>query len=426
MSSAELDTELMLSVVAAMPDDPLSALRQQAVDRFARIGFPTVGDEDWKYTNLSDAAMLSNEWLASAGSKDATPSRDLAPDAGSVADGIDAHWIVIRDGLVDGSLPDIEGVELSRLAEDALPASPGEEPMTLFNSALLRDGICITVRSGHVVDKPIGILYVDDPGNTINQSRVVLDIQPNAAVQLAEVMLSAGEGRQFTNSVASINIAAGARLEHVRIQSRSPGHTGVARITASLDRDAAFHHNSFDFGGALTRTDLVAGIDGPGADVSMNGLYLASGTQHVDNHTCIAHNVGPAKSREEYRGILAGRSQCVFNGKVIVAVGADGTDSGQSNHNLLLSDRAEIDTKPELEIYADDVKCAHGATVGQLDETALFYLRSRGIDPDSARQMITRAFAAETLGALSVEACREYLEALLDERLRELVGAADD
>ncbi len=147
---------------------------------------------------------------------------------------------------------------------------------------------------------------------------MVLDIQPNAAVQLAEVMLSAGEGRQFTNSVASINIAAGARLEHVRIQSRSPGHTGVARITASLDRDAAFHHNSFDFGGALTRTDLVAGIDGPGADVSMNGLYLASGTQHVDNHTCIAHNVGPAKSREEYRGILAGRSQCVFNGKVIV------------------------------------------------------------------------------------------------------------
>lgn len=426
MSTADFDTDLMRSVVAAMPDGPLRLLREEAVDRFSEIGFPTVGDEDWKYTNLSEAVELSNAWLASISESGMPHPVGTLSAIDAVRQDIDADWIVLCDGRVHELAPTIEGVEISRIDDSNTPADLGNDPMTLFNAALLQDGVHVRINRGCKIDRPIGLLFVDSPSNSVSQTRVSIDVEDNADVKVIEVLLSTDEGPQFTNAVTNIRVAGGACVNHVRIQSRTREHTGVARIPVRLERDAQYHHNSFDFGGATTRTDLVADICGAGADVSMNGLYLASGNQHIDNHTLVTHKVGPARSREEYRGILAGRSQCVFNGKVVVEEGADGTDSGQSNHNLLLSDLAEIDTKPELEIYADDVKCAHGATVGQLDETALFYLRSRGIDPDAARQMITRAFAAETLGTLCVEACRDYLETLLDARLQELVGTGDD
>ncbi len=160
----------------------------------------------------------------------------------------------------------------------------------------------------------------------------------------------------------------------------------------------------------------------PGATVTLHGLYLAGTKQHIDNHTRIDHRVGPSESREEYRGILSGRSRCIFNGKAIVHKGADGTDAEQSNHNLLLSDTAEIDTKPELEIYADDVKCAHGATVGQLDKSALFYLRSRGLDRDEAAQLLTRAFAARILTASPIAATHAYISQKTDRRLDALIN----
>ena len=173
-----------------------------------------------------------------------------------------------------------------------------------------------------------------------------------------------------------------------RIAARE--HIGTNRLIAQLQAESVFSHNAFDFGGALTRNDVIARISGPGASVNLHGLYLASGEQHIDNHTRVEHRVGPAVSEEVYRGILNGRARGVFNGQAIVFEGADGTDANQANHNLLLSDKAEIDTKPELEIYADDVKCSHGATVGQLDEESLFYLRSRGLDSAEATQLLTR------------------------------------
>ena len=162
----------------------------------------------------------------------------------------------------------------------------------------------------------------------------------------------------------------------------------------------------------------------PGASANLNGLYLAGAEQHIDNHIRVDHRVGPAVSREEYRGILAGRARCVFNGKAIVHEGADGSDAEQSNHNLLLSETAEIDTKPELEIYADDVKCAHGATIGQLDKSALFYLRSRGLNEDEATQLLTRAFAARILTAVPIEATRTYIGQKTEQRLDGLINGA--
>jgi Fe-S cluster assembly protein SufD len=193
-----------------------------------------------------------------------------------------------------------------------------------------------------------------------------------------------------------------------------------------LAENATFNHCSFDFGGSLVRNEITARMHGRNTNVAMNGLYLAGDQQHIDNHTRVDHLVGPSNSDEEYRGILNGKSRCVFNGKAIVHRGADGTDANQANHNLLLSPDAEIDTKPELEIYADEVKCSHGATVGQLDETALFYLRSRGLDREEATRLITRAFASKVLSLLPVDAAHEYVVGAIDERLDVLIGGGSN
>ena len=180
-----------------------------------------------------------------------------------------------------------------------------------------------------------------------------------------------------------------------------------------------FNHNGFDLGGALTRNDIVTEIAGKDALVNLNGLYLASARQHIDNHTNIIHTVGPSTSTEEYRGIISGDSQCVFNGRVFVAKGADGTDSNQYNHNLLLSERAEIDTKPELEIYADDVKCAHGSSTGELDQETLFYMRSRGLDLIGAKSLLIRGFIADLIDNISHEEIKKYLYEEFDNWLNE-------
>jgi len=193
-----------------------------------------------------------------------------------------------------------------------------------------------------------------------------------------------------------------------------------------MGRDARFAYAGFDLGGGLIRNDMIVNIANPGADVSFDGLYLATDGQHIDNHTRVDHRVGPATSRQEYRGILKGKCRCVWNGKAIVHEGADGTDADQANHNLLLSEKAEIDAKPELEIYTDDVKCSHGTTVGQLDEDSLFYLRTRGLDKQHATQVLTRAFAAGLVGRAPVDAAKETITALMEDRLATLIQSDED
>lgn len=423
MSAPVVDKAMLDAAIAALPADSLASARREAAERFVAAGFPTVGQEDWKYTNLSNVARLSADWLSSAAA-----GKPPVIESGNAGDDIlsevDAHWIVVRDGVVAGELPNVDGIDIERLSGSDLETQ-ADDAMSAFNAALLRDGIRISVASAVAPGKPIGVLYVDHPTNAVAQTRILVELAETARLQLFEVCTSTGDGRQFTNSVFDARLGGGAHLDHVRIQVREREHSGVNRIHARLDKDAGMHHNSIDLGGALSRNDVIAEIAGTGASVQLNGLYLASGEQHIDNHTSIIHGVGPSVSDEEYRGILAGRSQCVFNGKVIVAKGADGTDSRQANHNLLLSDRAEIDTKPELEIYADDVKCAHGATVGQLDKASLFYLRSRGLDEEQAKQVLTRAFAAGTLSSLSVPACYDLVAARLDEKLAMIVGEND-
>jgi Fe-S cluster assembly protein SufD len=426
MSSARLDSELLLNALDVLPKDRLDATRRAAAGRFVQSNFPDVGQEDWKYTSLAGAAEISNEWLGGLVAGDLPGEAPTpGPDTSALEKQLDAHWLIIRNGVCLSNLDllgEQSGLRVERLDPKDLEQTTSDDALSLFNAALLRDGLHIAVPAKRQIDKPLVILSVDDPSNAVSQTRLMIDLRQESRLQVVELNLSARPGRQFTNSVVRASVAPSAALDYLRIQNRDTLHTGVSRFEATLSGDAALAHNSFDLGGALSRNDTIADIRGPGATVAMHGLYLASGQQHIDNHTAILHGVGPATSHEEYRGILAGNARCVFNGKVVVAEGADGTDSSQTNHNLLLSDRAEIDTKPELEIYADDVKCAHGATVGQLDETALFYLRSRGLGKQQARQVITRAFAAELLSRLAVPAAIDYLAQLLDARLESLVG----
>jgi Fe-S cluster assembly protein SufD len=425
MSGTGLQQDLLEAAVTALPTDELSAVRKAAVASFATNGFPTTKDEDWKYTNLSAAAVLSNTWLQDR--KAVTETTLVAVDTG-ILEQIEAHWITIENGMIDPeSLRELDslsksGITVSRLADGVKDGMIIlDDPMSAFNAALLQDGLQIKVADGAALDKPIGLLFVDDGSVAVTQLRTLIEVGANAGIRIVECSLSAGNDKQFSNSVTQVVLADEAELDFVRLQQRDKKDLSVNRVEAQLQRDSVFNYNNFDFGGELARNDIVADIAGTGASVNLRGLYLASGTQHIDNHTRVDHRVGPATSTEEYRGILDGRARCVFNGKAIVHPGADGTDADQSNHNLLLSDKAEIDTKPELEIYADDVKCSHGATVGQLDKSALFYLRARGLDKDEATQALTRAFASAILGKLAIAECREYLAATLDEQLDAMI-----
>lgn len=445
MSASTIDTALLEKAVGELPRDRLTAARQEALQQFAETGFPTTRHEDWKYTNLKPAMDLSNLWLRDVpGPLPDAPRPVLSVAARRYAETlaaeIDAHWIVIFNGVVQaGSLAALDrlnlaGLEVAAVAADkdtrtgkALPAKGltmrSEDPMSRFNAALLLDALQLRVTSGANLTKPLGLLVLDDANaaTAVSQVRIVIDACDHARIKVIEHQASIGEGDHFANVVTEVNLAVNSTVDFVRIQRRDPRHYQIGRLTARIARDATLHHAAFDLGGGLIRNDLAANIEGPGGTVRLYGLYLASGKQHIDNHTRVDHRVGPATSVEEYRGIAADQARCVFNGKAIVHEGADGTDAQQSNHNLLLSDKAEIDTKPELEIYADDVKCSHGATVGQLDESALFYLRSRGLSRDDAARALTRAFAAGILAYSPIVEAHDYLDRAIDTRLQGLI-----
>jgi Fe-S cluster assembly protein SufD len=437
MSTSTIDTALLERAVARLPADSLSRARKEALARFAETGFPT-RHEDWRYTSLAPAIDVSNLWLrqAAAGTVEEGVDEEVQRYADWLASRIDASWIVIANGVVqEESLMRLREAAPGALEARSL-ASAGEskrleaaamaadEPLTRFNTALLRDALHITVHADREIEQPIGLLMIDSAGSasTVSQSRVLIETGKNSRAAFVEYHASLGENSQFANVVTELDIGANAAVDFVRIQDRDAAHFQVGRLHAAMGRDSRLRHAAFDVGGALIRNDIAVDIAEPGVAVELLGLYLAAGRQHIDNHTRVDHRIGPAHSSEEYRGILTDHSRCVFNGKAIVHKGADGTNAQQANHNLLLSAKAEIDTKPELEIYADDVKCSHGATVGQLDKTAMFYLRSRGLSRDQAAQVLTRAFAAGIIAKSPVQAARAHIEDLIDRRLQALVG----
>ena len=394
-------------------------MTQASTDKLREIvgRLPTTRDEDWKYTDLSRARDITSRWL-DAGAE--TVAAETGDEIDRITGSIDATWFVIANGEL--RLPaEAMGVTAERL--DDVPAA--DNALAELNSALLVDGL--QIRIGGAPEKPIGLLFVDGAADAAtSQARVEIEFEVGAEGSVVEYHASLGAADHYANTIVAINVGDNAVAHHLRIQTRDLRHVQTSRTTVSAGRDARFDSAGFDLGGGLVRNDLVVDIAKPGADVSFDGLYLAGDGQHIDNHTRVDHRVGPAISKQEYRGILNGKCRCVWNGKAIVHEGADGTDADQANHNLLLSEKAEIDAKPELEIYTDDVKCSHGTTVGQLDETALFYLRSRGLDRQHAKRVLTHAFAAGLVSRVPVESAKDAVSSLVEARLAVIIHSDED
>ena len=417
-----IDIAKLRQRASALPVAALAPVREAAVRALTETGLPTTRDEHFKYTDLGEISALSERWLADTPESKPSPAADAWLD--QLGRDTDIEWIVVRNGRATETSLTVDGVSLRPLSESAV-APEIATPLAALNAALLEDGLLLDIE--RTPERPIGLVFVDDaetaPG--IAPCRVAIRVADNARAEIVEYYASFGDEAHYSNAFLTLDLAQGAGVKHARIQDRGRAHSQTQNLRVTLGRDAEFRSAAFDFGGKLSRNDLFVDLPERGAHAEFNGLYLAGEGQHVDNHTRVDHRVGPATSRQQYRGILSGRTRAVWNGKALVYEGADGTDAEQSNHNLLLSDNAEIDTKPELEIYAEDVRCSHGTTVGQLDEKALFYLRSRGISAEDAHRLLVNAFAASTLDMLPVAAIGEHLTALLEQRLRDLLRKRD-
>ena len=414
-----VDLTRLRAHVGGLAASSLDAARKRALEALETDGLPSTHHEDWKYTDLADVAAISDAWLTRPHTPTATAAGDAFID--ELKSAADIDWILLRNGTIEALYATApEGVVTSRLSENPPPDAP-TNALTALNTALIADGLVIQVEANAV--RPLGLLFLDDADDgtaALSQTRVDIQVAAGSAVDIVEYHASFGDSPHYSNAVLTLDLAEHAVARHLRVQNRGRGHSLTQRLDVLLAAGARFRSAAFDLGGKLSRNDLTVDLAAKDASAEFDGLYLTGEDQHMDNHTRVDHRVGPATSRQAYRGILFGRARGVWNGKAVVHEGADGTDAEQANHNLLLSEHAEIDTKPELEIYAEDVRCSHGTTVGQLDEKALFYLRSRGLSGDEARRLLVRAFAARTLEALPFGTLDAHLEALLDTRLTEI------
>ena len=407
------------------------ALRQRGAEHFAGLGFPTPQLEDWKYTNL---APLARQTFSLPDAAVPIAAARLA-QAAHLGEAIELVFINGRyapllsslanlpPGAVVGSL----GEAMVHHAELVGPhlgtlVTPDSDGTAALNAAFTADGAFVFVPGGVALALPIHCLFVSAANGTATVTHPRTLIVAGGGSRATVIEQHLGSGTYWTNAVTEIALGAGAALMHHKVQRESASAYHLATISAAQAADSQLDSHAVSLGAILARVDLTTRLDAPDAACSFDGLYLAGERQHVDHHTTIDHRRPRGTSRELYKGILAGRASGVFNGKVLVRPDAQKTDAQQMNQNLLLSDDAQIDTKPQLEIFADDVKCSHGATIGQLDDDAVFYLRARGIDLADARRLLIHAFANELVQRVATAPLRHQLEAVLAERLPVLVG----
>lgn len=458
----------------------LQTLREAAIGRFADLGFPTPHHEDWKYTNVTPIAQtpfrLAGPPRQSLRAQDIEALIFGEPDWPRLVfvDGYYApelsSWPTNTSGSYPPSGPPPGPPTPANATGGRLPSGSGSHPpsgsgsyppypramdlaeavrteadlaeqhlahhaptdssgFVALNTAFIRHGAFVSIPDDQSPASPIHLLFISTASapHTVSHPRVLLIVGSGGTASIVESYVSLGEGASFTNAVTEIVVGDNAAVEHVKLLGENVSAFHVATIQVHQGRDSRFTSHSVAMGAKLGRNDLNVLLAGEGAECTLNGLYVTDGTQHIDNHTTVDHAQPHGSSRELYKGILDGRSRAVFSGKVIVRPGAQKTDAYQTNRNLLLSAEATVDTKPQLEIFADDVKCSHGAAIGSLDEQATFYLLSRGLGQEAARQMLTYGFATEVTRRIALQPVRSQVEKLLAAKLdADLVGASDD
>ncbi len=409
----------------------LRAARGRAAGAFTRLGFPTTRDEDWRFTNVAPIADGRFE-PAAAGFEAAAADRDryLVP-------GLAGPVIVFVDGRFAPALSRIDrlpaGVEAGNLARNARVqrlqrhlaayAPFDQRSFTSLNTALFPDAAVIEIAANTVVEEPIQLLFLSSGrAGTASFPRALVVVGEASHVRLVESFGSASEGPAFTDAVTEVVAGPASLVEHYRLQRESNRayHVGLTQVRVA--RSASVSSHNVTLGGLIARHDAAIVLAEEGAESTLNGVYLAGGQALVDHHTEVDHAMPHGTSHELYKGILGGRARAVFNGRIRVRPDAQKTDAKQTNRTLLLSNEAQVNTTPQLEILANDVKCTHGATVGQLNADALFYLRARGIGLAEARGMLVRAFAGEVIGRMKLEPVRELLDRLIDEQLPDVAG----
>ena len=403
------------------------SIRQDAAQSFAESGFPTTRDEEWRFTNVSSIAKTQFSPAPADLNEEEAELLDqhLVPNEGGPR-------LVFINGrylreISDGGLP--KGIRATPLSEAngaieahlARYAAYQDHAFVALNTANFDDDACIEIPKGTVVEEPIHLVFLATGGEVpvISHPRSLVVVGPGSQATVVESYLGRG-AKYFTNAVTEIVAGDHSVVDHYKLQEEDERSFHVATLQVQIGRDANFSTHSISLGGGgLVRNDINA-VLAEGSEATVNGLYLASGSQHIDNHTAIDHAKPHGTSHELYKGILGGTSTAVFNGKIIVRPDAQKTDAKQTNRNLVLSENATIHTKPELQIHANDVRCTHGATIGQLDQEAIFYLQSRGIAKEQARDLLMHAFARDVIDRVKVVSLRARLEQILLERLHAL------
>jgi Fe-S cluster assembly protein SufD len=424
----------------------LQDLRERGSERFAALGFPSVREEEWRFTPVTPIA--SGEFHL-ARVAPALTEADLtgyvyadAPVRIVIVNGRFAPELSRTPGLPAGVRAGSLAAAISERADDVARflgrlADLSARPFVALNTAFIDDGAFVQIPAGVKLDVPIQVLFVSTNGTpsaqgsatpdapTMTHPRVLIVAGESSQSRIVETYVGPRGETYFANGVTEVFVGENAVLEHYKVQEESVQAFHVGSMHVHAARSSTFLSHSFTLGGRLVRNDVIATLDGEGAECTLNGLYLADGERLVDNHTLIDHAKPHCPSHEVYKGILGGRARAVFNGKIIVRPDAQKTDAKQTNRALLLTDDASINTKPQLEIFADDVKCTHGAAIGQLDEDAIFYLRARGLTFFEARDMLIHAFAGEILERVQVEPLRSALEAELYAQLAKDLAEMD-
>jgi Fe-S cluster assembly protein SufD len=413
---------------AAGREEPESVrkLRRRAIERFEELSFPTPRQEEWRFTDVSSIAETSFR-RASAASLAVRKVEPFTFPSLARLTFVNGHFdpeLSRLEGLPEGVVAGSLAEALARTPEIVEPhlaryASFDRHPFVALNTALAGDGAFLVLPKGVVLEEPVHLLFLAtaEAEPTVAYPRVLVVAEESAQAQLVESYVGLDGGRYFNCPVTEIVVGDNASLDHYKVQQESVEAFHLATLQIHQGRDSNFSSHSISTGGALVRHDVNAVLGAEGCDAILNGLYIVTGRQFVDNHMRVEHAAPHCTSHELYRGILDQSSRGVFNGLIYVRPGAQKTDAIQSNRNLLLSREALVNSNPQLEIFADDVKCTHGSTVGQIDEDAVFYLRSRGISAEAARSLLTYAFASEIVDRIRVDAVRHDLEELLFRRL---------